>query len=156
MFKPENECINHLNVYSKSKSRLGRLLTNFAKADINTPDGKFMSVEGYWYWMSIPATNPHRDELRCLSGYAAKKRGRELRLECGDNLRFDPEFEEKIRLAVRDKLAHANPNILNLPEGYLPLAHYYVTKNGRVIDMNYKFGWLTQIWQEELEAARLL
>lgn len=156
MFNPANECVDHLNVYSKSKSRLGRLLTNFAKADINTPDGRFASVEGYWYWMSIPSTNPHRDELRSLFGWQAKKRGRELRIECGDNLRFDPKFEEKIRLAVRDKLVHADKCILNLPESSLPLAHYYVTKNGRVIDMNYKFGWLTQIWQEELAAAKRL
>lgn len=153
MINPKDEGITHLNVYSKSTSPLGRLLTNFARATINTPDGKFNSVEGYWYWLSIPDGTPGKDQLRRLYGYAAKKRGRELRACCAKT-RFEPEFEQKIRLAVRSKLTSANPRIINLPEGNLPLTHYYITRNNRVYDVSHKFGWLMNVWREELDAAR--
>jgi hypothetical protein len=43
--------INHINIYSKGKTELGRLLTNFARTPIETPFGHFESGEGYWFWL---------------------------------------------------------------------------------------------------------
>ena len=153
-FDPGTECIDHLNVYSKSKSPLGRLLTNFARARIVTEDGAFMSVEGYWYWLSIPDGTPGKDDLRRLWGYRAKCRGRELRKAAG-HTRFEERFEDKIRMAVRYKLRHADASALMLPEGELPLAHYYVF-DGRVRDVGPKFDWLVAVWREELDSARAM
>ena len=48
---PQNDGITHINVYSKGKTTLGRWLTNFAHTPIDTIDGHFESIEGYWYWL---------------------------------------------------------------------------------------------------------
>ena len=152
MYKPERECIDHLNVYSKSKSPLGRLLTNFAKANIITPDGEFSSVEAYWYWLSIPDSNPNREKIRTMSGFRAKSFGRELR-KSSKEFRNEPLFEQKIRLAIRYKLCHADKNIIMRKEGHLPLAHYYIVGD-KVKDVSPKFAWLRQVWAEELAYAR--
>lgn len=37
----------HINVYSGSRTELGRMLSNFYREKIETKDGVFMSVEAY-------------------------------------------------------------------------------------------------------------
>ena len=64
----------HINIYSKSESKLGRMLSNFYHSPfVLEKDGFFNSVEGYWFWLGT------RDErLRKLSGFKAKKLGGKL------------------------------------------------------------------------------
>lgn len=121
---PEDDGVTHVNVYSQGRTALGRFLSNFAISPIETEDGSFRSIEGYWYWLSV-----NDDRLRRMTGYAAKKLGRELR---GADWRDDDEFKRKIKDAIGLKLL-ANPSMLNqLIDLDLPLEHYYVMK-GHVI-----------------------
>ena len=125
---PENDGIDHINVYSKGKTELGKFLSNFAYSLIETEDGLFSSIEGYWYWLG------HNDDrLRKLSGFEAKKLGRELG---APDWIDSEEFKEKIKKAITIKLnsneavelLDANSDLLDLP-----LAHYYVYK-GKVVE----------------------
>ena len=51
ILKPENDGIDHINVYSKGKTVLGRALSNFSYSRIRIPFlGTFLSVEAFWYW----------------------------------------------------------------------------------------------------------
>lgn len=155
MIDPKKEGITHVNAYSKSQSKLGRYLSNFAHARVNTPDGRFESVEGYWYWLGLPEGCSGRDDLRHLWGYRAKARGRELRESigsAGEPARIDPDFQKKIRLAVRSKLAQADRSLLELPEASLPVEHYYVF-GGHVRSVR-GLDWLKRVWNEELALAR--
>ena len=62
---------DHINIYSKGKTEIGRWLSNFSHTEIITEDGKFSSIEGYWYWLTT------KDErLRTLIGWAAKDLGK--------------------------------------------------------------------------------
>ncbi len=118
---PEMDGIDHINVYSKGKTDLGRFLTNFSESKIETEDGQFMSIEGYWYWLSCKD-----DALRGLSGYQAKARGREMG---GKDWLSSIEFKTKILKAIDIKLEN-NPDYLNaLKNLKLPLKHYYVYGN---------------------------
>ena len=38
--------VHHINVYSKSKTEIGRWLSNFSYSPIQTKDGDFESIEG--------------------------------------------------------------------------------------------------------------
>lgn len=110
--------IDHINVYSKGKTELGRCLSNFHKSPFICDDGEFMSIEGYWYWLSC-----ERDELRELWGYDAKRVGRKLR---GRDWVETEEFKEKIEKAIYCKLDF-NWNIKEkLIESNLPFDHYYM------------------------------
>lgn len=107
-----------INIYSKSKDRLGRWLSNFTYHPIETEDGPFVSIEGYWYWLSCKD-----DRLRKSYGYNAKKLGRELGAK--DWLDTD-EFKRKIKEAIRIKLETAPDSILTLmKEKNIIFDHYY-------------------------------
>jgi len=119
MLNPSGDGITHVNVYSKGKTELGRLLSNFARTPFELKDhGKFESVEGYWYWLGCK-----NDRLRTLSGFAAKQQGRLLKAADWNN---EPEFKACIQRAIKAKLeAHPRINEL-LKANSLPLVHYYV------------------------------
>lgn len=118
--KHTEDGITHINTWSKGKTELGRLLSNFAYAPFKHPEyGTFNSLEGFWYYIS---TGEVCDELRMLHGYEAKKRGQQL-TDCRDDI---PEFKELIIQATYCKLVD-NPEILDmLINSTLPLVHYCV------------------------------
>lgn len=121
ILNPQNDGVDHLNIYSKARTKLGRLLSNFAHTPFSCEDGDFESVEGYWYWLSCPATK-EREVLRTLHGYMAKQKGKELR---GVDFPVDDEFRQKIRKAITAKLMRHRDILEMLVKSDLPLVHYY-------------------------------
>jgi len=118
MIRPSEDGITHINVYSKGKTDLGRFLSNFAYAPIETEDGHFDSIEGYWYWLSSKD-----DALRYKSGWEAKRYGRSINAK--DWLDKD-EFKDKIRNAIKIKLETHPDRLEELKQLQLPFTHYYV------------------------------
>ena len=47
MINPQNDGVDHINIYSKGLTELGRFLSNFEHILITTEDGDFNSIEGY-------------------------------------------------------------------------------------------------------------
>lgn len=126
LIKPELDGVSHINVYSKGVTTLGRFLTNFALAPAPTPDGKFNSIEGYWYWLSCK-----NDALRTLHGWEAKKVGRAVG---GHDWVDSNEFQEKIKAAIKLKLEAYPSQFLELKNCKLPLTHYYVY-GSKIVDV---------------------
>ena len=132
---PEEDGKTHINVYSQGKTVLGRFLSNFTHIQIDTVDGRFQSIEGYWYWLGC--SHQYKERLRLLYGYQAKKTGRELRAADWNET---PEFKKKICDAITIKL-NSNLNMLAaLRANTLPLTHYYVF-NGKVVTPT-SGGWI--------------
>lgn len=125
MIDPNNDGIDHINIYSKGKTKLGQFLTNFAYSPIETEDGWFQSIEGYWYWLSCK-----NDKLRDLYGWKAKVVGRELG---GKDWMDDEDFKRKILAAIDVKLRHSPHYFNELRASQLPLKHYYVY-GGKVVE----------------------
>lgn len=150
-YNPEMDGIDHINIYSRSRIKLGRELSHFANMPINIPEhGAFSSVEGYWYWLSC-----HRDELRELHGLEAKKVGRELRranrqlpdTHPDKKFAINENFNELIMAANRIKI-DTYPDLKHqLVSSSLPLVHYYVvTKNGKRVSQEMDHG--SWIWED--------
>lgn len=141
---PDLDGKTHINVYSKGRTKLGRMLSNFYHAEFTIPnDGTFQSIEGYWYWLSCK-----NDKLRTLHGYEAKRQGRILRAE--DWLE-NPEFKNKIRQAILNKITQ-NPDIAKaLKASELMLTHYYVDQQNNPIVVN-EADWMLE-FIEEVRAA---
>jgi len=136
---PERDGVDHINVYSKGATELGRLLTNFAHTPFEHPTrGKFESMEGYWYYVS---TGDKHEELRTLVGSQAKAFGKTL-----EKVDINPDyFEVLIRTGIRAKLIY-HPKILEmLLDNELPLAHYYVF-GSQVKQAGY--GWILDYYME--------
>ncbi|WYN05134.1 hypothetical protein ISREJYDI_CDS0173 [Pseudomonas phage UNO-G1W1] len=142
IFIPERDGIDHINVYSKGATELGRLLTNFAHTPFEHPvRGRFESMEGYWYYV---ATGEQHEELRHVHGAQAKALGKTFEKVEREN------FEVAIRTGIRSKLIH-NPKILcMLLDNELPLAHYYVF-GSRVKHAGYE--WINEYYMEIRESC---
>lgn len=122
-YKPGQDGIDHINAYSRSKSRLGVMLSNFYESPINLGEkGSFQSIEGLWFWLKTGD-----EKLRFLSGPEAKKYGSELPVTgLNSNSR---EFKFHILRAVWEKI-NTNPEIKDLlTKSSLPIVHYYVRKD---------------------------
>ena len=139
---------NHINVYSKGETELGRWLSNFAHTPIDVPgDGLFESVEGYWYWLK------HKDDrLRRLYGWEAKKFGNELSKQQTNIIENHEEFRTKICTAIDIKLDSDQRMRQIFIKSILPLEHYYVF-GGVKKDAGYK--WILEYLEKRRRELQL-
>lgn len=142
IYYPEKDGVNHVNVYSKGKTELGRLLTNFADTPFKHPVyGWFRTVEGFWYWLK---TGMQYEQLRDVAGWEAKMLGKKWPSVDVEH------FDQKIKTAIRAKLIQ-HPHILRmLIDNELPLTHYYVMQ-GRIKHAGYE--WINEYYMEVREAC---
>jgi hypothetical protein len=141
---PEKDGIDHINIYSKAKTELGRLLSNFAYSPISLKDdGSFNSIEAYWYWLLCD--HVHRDKLRETWGFEAKQVGRDLRAKDWPS-KSSNHFEAKIKVALLQK-AESHKKIQELIiQSELPFRHYYVYDKKMVKIVGCE--WLVEAWEQ--------
>ena len=127
--------VDHINIYSKGKTKLGKFLTNFEKYNISIPDdGDFESIEGYWYWLTR-----QDDQLRNLYGFQAKKVGKSLPKV---KEYTDKDFKTKIRHACWIKLI-TSQYVDEFRNSKLPFKHYYVYGD-KIVEAGYE--WIVDMW----------
>lgn len=124
MFVPDNDGIDHINIYSKSRNLIGRTLSNwfYILDGINTRDGIFHTIEGYWFWLQTD--HPHKEFLRTFYGREAKRLGSEYKKEWPKKAPED--FRFKISEALRLKVTALPWLYCQLGNCKIPFAHYYV------------------------------
>lgn len=127
---------DHINVYSKGLTSLGRKLSNFAHTPFRFGNKTFASVEAWWFWRQC-----EDDLLLPLYGWDAKNFGQ---LRTG-HLHFpDPTKEELLEVYLQ-KLKD-NPSILwEMKRNALPYDHYYVYGGKRIYP---KHRWTGLLWNE--------
>ena len=152
--KPSEDGVTHINVYSRGRTELGRLLSNFAHTPFIHPEfGEFASVEAFWYWLSLGKVH---DELRPLYGFKCKQKGKELKANGAKETHVD-DFEIQIKKALLLKVEQNHHLAKLLKESSLPLMHYYVYGNNLTDSSKYKiihidkFNWIT----DYLDTVRL-
>lgn len=139
-FGPETDGIDHINVYSKGKTSLGRALTNMSDWGFTDPKyGWFRSMEAYWYWNS---TGRQHEQLKTLSGFEAKKQGRELAKVPLEG------FEDVIRRGLKLRMDQGFPQIKKaLCDSTVPLTHYMHYGDDDSV-MYTKYDWLVDYLME--------
>lgn len=117
---PKDDSITHYNLYSKGRSTLGRMLTNFTHSPFKHPLlGKFESTEGLHYFLK---TGRNFQEFRTLWGYNCKQRGVELSRE---HMVLDLHFDWMFRIGLVAKITQ-NPELFEMfINSDLPFTHYY-------------------------------
>ena len=138
-FTEANDGITHINVYSRGKTELGKLLSNFSHTPFKLDKfGEFASVEAFWYWYFSDTSN---NDIRKLHGTQAKFLGQ--RLMEGKKPEILEIDEQVIIAAIYAKLEQ-NPYIVEmLVQNDLPLTHYYVnSENGSIIYKD-EYIWIT-------------
>ena len=145
-FTPDQDGETHINIYSKSKTALGRKLSNFARTPINHPDyGHFSSIEAFWYWLSCGKTS---NELRALHGIDAKNEGNRIRdklkLTMDPATLHNPDFKMEIRKALLLKVEQTPGLIDELKACTLPFTHYYFWGRAPDLRISYpaEYAWI--------------
>lgn len=138
---PEDDGITHINVYSKGRTRLGKLLSNFAYCPIKIEGlGKFVSIEGLWHYMSSQTGD---NTYRILYGHEAKTFRSKLPKQ--DSLKFnDLEFKKIIKTAIMQKLLANKDLRTELFTNPLPLFHYYTDPTKDVVVDPIKHVWVIE------------
>ncbi len=125
---PTKDGTEHINIYSKGKTELGKLLSNFAYSPFEHKTyGRFNTAEGFWHWLK---TGKQYDVFRKCSGSEAKSMSKNYSSD------FNEDFKAEIKKAVLYKIEQND--IINklLKESTLPLTHYYyygTEDNGKVV-----------------------
>ena len=115
-FLPRYDGVDHINIYSKGQTSIGRKLTNFAHTPFVYNGLEFQSVEAAWYFYK---TGSQYHFLRDLRGFQAKKAGKALpKVEKAD-------FNDVILECIRCKLRQNKEILKEFANTTLPLGHYY-------------------------------
>jgi hypothetical protein len=121
-YNPSEDGVTHINIYSKGKTDLGRLLSNFATLWVSHPEhGNWPSIEAFYYWYGTGKTH---DIFRELSPYEVKKYGKNLPKVPVDD------FQDQIRLMILFKIQYYSNIREALKQTALPFTHYYTYGNG--------------------------
>lgn len=130
MINKEEDGIKHINVYSAGETELGKLLSNFSKIGFIHPVfGRFISMEGYWYWLK---TGKKHHILKTLYGFHAKKIGK------GFDVIEIHNFDELILEGIKCKIEQNQDLMDKFKRSTLPFKHYYVYGD-KVVDRSDDF-----------------
>lgn len=137
-YRPEDDGVTHVNVYSRGVTTLGRGLSNLSECNIEHPYfGHFRTLEGLWFYMK---TNFKDDQFRIIKGVAARDLGKQLPSEPY------PLFNKMFKLGMLEKLER-NPQLQALLlENEKPLAHYYSYGGGKKIMHLDRHQWQLDFW----------
>lgn len=134
MFTPDQDGISHINIYTKSQTEVGKMLSNLSSHGFSHSEfGTFKTLEGFWFWL---VSDKKYDFLKDLDGFNANKKGREICSEldiCYDDITRSDDFRETFKLGIKAKLMQNTFILQKLIETKdLPLTHYYFysPKNG--------------------------
>lgn len=151
MIRPHEDGITHINIYSKGKTELGKLLTNFAHTPVKLPEGLFQSLEGYWYWL-LSKQDEDAEALKQQFGFRAKHLGRQLKIEDWPSKVRQNDFKIKFKKAMELKIQQ-HPKIAEmLKQSTLPFEHYYSYGGGwgvppKVVTVK-GADWIIQHWNK--------
>lgn len=142
MVSPANDGVDHINVYTKGNTALGRMLTNLYDRDFSVPGyGHFKSMEGFWYYFLTGEKYP---EFKGLRGFEAKKLGKTKINDRIDKDGLTDHQKREILEAIRCKLRQNKDILVELWKSDLPFAHYYyygTPDNAKVIELP-QFNWM--------------
>ena len=140
-YDPTQDGIDHVNIYTKSQCKLGRLLSNMSSIPINHPEhGWFRTLEGFWTWLSTGGSN---EQLRVANGYEARAIGKTLKKQ----IMPVEEFEGSIKMAIDSKVKHSSQlRRLLMDSGDLPIVHYYNYSGKIVVPKGHQ--WQLDYWTQ--------
>lgn len=137
-YKPEDDGVTHVNVYSRGVTTLGRGLSNLSECNIEHPYfGHFRTLEGLWFYMK---TGFKDDQFRIIKGVAARDLGKQM--PSGHY----PLFNKMFKLGMLEKLERSPQLQAQLLDNELPLAHYYSYGGGKKIMQLDRHQWQLDFW----------
>lgn len=168
-YYPINDGRDHINIYSKGHTELGRALSHFSNYPVTIYGTPYRTLESFWYhtllneiWATgicsdASLADALKSDFAMLSAFEAKSVGKGLLKRLGlDPLKIlpiDPElgvtphFKEVFTHAMQERVRQ-HPHLVKLlkESGVLPFTHYYyygAIENPKIIDAS-KYKWMLE------------
>ena len=143
--------ITHINMYSKGKTKLGRMLTNMSniefKVILNKKEVTFKSLEGYWYFLQIYfLTKKINYDFVDIDCFEAKIKGKEIlaNIDRGMTEETYERFKGYIIKGLQSKLKKNSEIYTLISENNLKFAHYYYYGNGEFTQTLPQYNWIVE------------
>lgn len=127
--------VTHINIFSKSKCELGRMMSNFYPSVVVYNGIEFANIECYWHWLKYdvsyireyisPSIADKIDAIRCMDGINAKKYSRQLSHLYKHLMVQRSDFHDLIKTMIIQKVYHNRELLIGLSNTKLPFTHYY-------------------------------
>ena len=150
-FDPNLDGINHINVYSRGKTEIGRFLSNMAHTPFEyqrfeSQRFDLKNVESFWYYAKLEWTcDPRLENIFEKNAFEAKKLGKLIEKDHEREFEHivwdEQEFRRSILDCIRVKIESYPEMKDSILENDLPLNHYYVNQSGGVVRLP-KYNWL--------------
>lgn len=156
--KPYEDGITHINVYTKGKTELGKMLSNMYKSPtrINFENENliFNTIEGFWYFLIVYYGSGLKDyRFLEFNGFKSKEEGRikikELNINSSE-IKEEEYFKEEIIKALKEKVKQNKKILTEISYSNLIFKHYYFygkEENAKVIEKN-EYNWIIDVFEE--------
>lgn len=146
---PDTDGVDHINIYTKGKTEVGRALTNLSPYSFLYEGDRFMSVEGFWYYHKMKILGLPYEHFKVMRGFDAKKAGGKIK----HNL--SPEQFDEFKLIMIEGMKcrlRQNPKLLKLlVDSDLPFKHYYgygsTEKGWKIVELH-RHNWQCDLYEE--------
>ena len=146
---PDTDGFDHINIYTKGKTELGRGLTNLSSYSFTHEGVMFKSMESFWYYHKLKMLGFPCNHLPKMSGFEAKKAGGEIKNNLSDN-QFE-EFKAIMVDGMKCRLRQNRQLLKLLVDSDLPFKHYYgygSTENGwKIVELE-RHNWQCELYEE--------
>lgn len=163
---PKKDGVDHINIYSRGATKLGRMLSNFYRSATEIDGVVFNSIEAYWYYIGINWPEPEevvvrsnlvdipgkqyvdkaesdKVKLASMYGFNAKKFGRRMRAKYGYTEGYN--FIHIVEQALRKKVKQNKELMHELKKSTLRFEHYFI-RDGRPRPGG--SPWIVEAWEE--------
>lgn len=144
---PDTDGIDHINIYTKGKTALGRALTNLSNYAFIYEGTMFQSMEAFWFYHKHQMQGLPFEGLPMMKGFDAKQFGKKHKQPFDYPVEFIDLMKEGMKCRLRQ-----NPKLLrDLVDSHLPLVHYYAygssEKGWKVIELP-EYQWICDLHME--------
>lgn len=146
---PDTDGIDHINIYTKGKTELGRSLTNLSPYPLIHDGVRFHSMEAFWYYHKLRMLGLTYLHFSTMKGFEAKKAGAKIK----ENL--SPEQFEEFKALMIDGMKcrlRQNRQLLQLlVDSDLPFKHYYgygsTAAGWKIVELT-RHDWQCELYEE--------
>lgn len=148
MLSAEQDGINHINIYSKGKTNLGKRLTNMHHFTFRYDNIEFISVEQAWHFYKFCGYPEIANKvLQFKNSFECLKFARDNKQEDSAEHVQTPIFQQLMKDVIRTRI-ECDIELQNmLRNSWLPFEHYYVYGD-KIQDQRNKYEWLLDIFEE--------
>ncbi len=140
---PNMDGVDHINIWNKGKTELGRFLNQTSRSDFVHPEyGPFHSVMGFWHWIK---SYDRDDNYRYLSGGRIKKYATE---NPGGETFFIKDYQEVLLAANYEKIMQKEEMKKLFVESTLPFDHYYLFGDSNVLVKPFGREWVCKMYED--------